>query len=65
MTTAPPQSAFARRGPIARLAFTCFFVMVHTFSSLVRTPWVLGEDGAGLLSTDPSGSTSGLARIES
>ena len=60
MTTAPAQPAYARQGLLARHPLVSFFVMAYAFSWLVWTPWVLGEDGAGLLPIKLSDGTSGL-----
>ena len=49
MTTAPAQPAPARQGLLARRPLVSFFVMAYAFSWLVWSPWVLGQDGAGLL----------------
>jgi len=45
---------------LARHPLVSFFVMAYALSWLVWTPWVLGEDGAGLLPINISGATSGL-----
>lgn len=60
MTTAPVQPASAHQGLLARHPLVSFFVMAYAFSWLVWTPWVLGEDGAGLLPIKLSDATSGL-----
>jgi membrane protease YdiL (CAAX protease family) len=60
MTTAPAQPASAHQGLLARHPLVSFFVMAYAFSWLVWTPWVLGEDGAGLLPIKLSDATSGL-----
>ena len=60
MTTAPAQPASAHQGLLARHPLVSFFVMAYAFSWLVWTPWVLGEDGAGLLPIKLSDGTSGL-----
>ena len=49
MTTAPAQPVSARHGLLARYPLTCFFVMAYAFTWIVWAPWVLGQDGAGLL----------------
>jgi uncharacterized protein len=49
MTTAPTQPVSARQGLLARYPLTSFFVIAYAFSWLVWSPWVLGQDGAGLL----------------
>jgi uncharacterized protein len=60
MTTAPAQPTSARQSLLARHPLVSFFVMAYALSWLVWTPWVLGEDGAGLLPINISGATSGL-----
>jgi uncharacterized protein len=49
MTTGPTQPAPARDGVLARHPLVSFFVMAYAFTWIVWSPWVLGEDGAGLL----------------
>ena len=49
MTTVPAQPAAARQSLLVRFPLTCFFVMAYAFSWIVWSPWVLGQDGAGLL----------------
>jgi uncharacterized protein len=49
MTSAPAQPAPARQSLLARHPLISFFVMAYAFSWLVWSPWVLGQDGAGLL----------------
>jgi uncharacterized protein len=49
MTTAPAQHAPTRQGLLARRPLVSFFVMAYAFSWLVWSPWVLGQDGVGLL----------------
>ena len=52
MTAVPPaQPESARRNLLARYPVTCFFVLAYAFSWIVWSPWVLGQDGAGLLPT--------------
>jgi uncharacterized protein len=52
--TAPTQSSLLARHPLIS-----FFVMAYAFSWIVWSPWVLGEDGAGLLPIDISQTASG------
>ena len=59
MTTAPAQPASARQGLLARHPLVAFFVMAYAFSWIVWSPWVLGEDGAGLLPINISQTASG------
>jgi hypothetical protein len=49
MTTTPARPASARQSVLARHPLVSFFVMAYAFSWIVWAPWVLGEDGAGLL----------------
>jgi membrane protease YdiL (CAAX protease family) len=49
MTTTPAQPVSARQGLLARYPLTSFFVMAYAFTWIVWAPWVLGQDGAGLL----------------
>jgi uncharacterized protein len=49
MTSVPAQPTAARQGLFFRYPLTCFFVMAYAFSWIVWSPWVLGQDGAGLL----------------
>jgi uncharacterized protein len=61
-TAAPVEPAAPRRGIKALLArhpLVSFFVMAYAFTWLVWAPWVLGEDGAGLLSINISQTASG------
>jgi membrane protease YdiL (CAAX protease family) len=60
VTTAPARPVSGRRSVLARHPLVSFFVMAYAFSWLVWAPWVLGEDGAGLLPIKPSDATSGL-----
>ena len=48
-TAAPLQPDAPRQGLLARRPLFSFFVMAYAFSWLVWSPWVLGQDGAGLL----------------
>jgi membrane protease YdiL (CAAX protease family) len=59
VTTAPGQPASARQSVLARHPLVSFFVMAYAFSWLVWTPWVLGEDGAGLVPTKLSRAAGG------
>ena len=61
-TAAPVEPAAPRRGIKALLArhpLVSFFVMSYAFTWLVWAPWVLGEDGAGLLPINISQTASG------
>lgn len=49
MSTVSRQSASSRPGLLARHPLVSFFVMAYAFTWIVWSPWVLGEDGAGLL----------------
>jgi uncharacterized protein len=49
MTTASAQPASASQGLLARHPLVSFFVMAYAFTWIVWSPWVLGQDGAGLL----------------
>jgi CAAX protease family protein len=60
VTTAPARPASTRQGLLVRHPLVSFFVMAYAFSWIVWTPWVLGEDGAGLLPIKLSDATSGL-----
>jgi CAAX protease family protein len=59
MTTAPAQPASARQGLLASHPLVAFFVMAYAFSWVVWSPWVLGEEGAGLLPINISQTASG------
>ena len=48
------------RGLLARHPLISFFVMVYAFSWIAWSPWVLSEEGVGLLPYELSGATSGL-----
>src|SRR5919206_234709 len=52
---ASPQGSLLVRYPL-----TSFFVMAFAFSWIVWSPWVLSEDGVGLLPYQLSGWTTGL-----
>jgi uncharacterized protein len=59
---APVQSAAPQRGIkalLARYRLGSFFVMTYAFTWLVWSPWVLGQDGAGLLPINISQTASG------
>ena len=60
MTTAPADPASARQGMLGRRPLVSFFAMAYAFSWIVWAPWVLGEDGVGLLPIKLSDATSGL-----
>src|ERR687890_1620178 len=54
------QSASPPRGLLARHPLVSFFVMAYAFSWIVWSPWVLSEEGVGLLPFRLSDGTSGL-----
>jgi uncharacterized protein len=54
------QSASPQRGLLARHPLISFFVMAYAFSWIAWSPWVLSEDGAGLLPYELSEATTGL-----
>src|SRR3954447_17066402 len=54
------QSALSQGGLLARHPLISFFVMAFAFSWLAWSPWVLSEDGAGLLSYKLGDAASGL-----
>src|SRR5215216_1800260 len=54
------QPASPQRNVLARHPLISFFVMAFTFSWIVWSPWVLSEEGVGLLPFELSGATSGL-----
>jgi membrane protease YdiL (CAAX protease family) len=61
-TATPAQPAAPRRGlkaVLARHPLGSFFVMAYAFTWLVWSPWVLGQDGAGLLPINISQTASG------
>jgi membrane protease YdiL (CAAX protease family) len=60
VTTAPAEPTSARQGLLASHPLVSFFAMAYAFSWIVWAPWVLGEDGAGLLPIEISDSASGL-----
>jgi CAAX protease family protein len=53
--TAPTQRSLLARHPLIS-----FFVMAYAFTWIVWSPWVLSEDGVGLLPFELSGATSGV-----
>ena len=53
--TAPPQRSLLARHPLIS-----FFVMAFAFSWIVWSPWVLSEEGVGLLPFELGGAASGL-----
>src|SRR5215210_7321190 len=56
----PPYSLPPQRGLLAQYPLISFFVMAYAFSWIAWSPWVLSEDGAGLLPYKLSGATTGL-----
>jgi membrane protease YdiL (CAAX protease family) len=54
------QPASPQRGLLARHPLISFFIMAYAFSWIAWSPWVLSEDGAGLLPYELSGATTGL-----
>ena len=52
---APPQRSLLARHPLIS-----FFVMAYAFSWIVWSPWVLSEEGVGLLPFELSGAAAGL-----
>jgi uncharacterized protein len=56
-------SVSLQSGLLARHPLVFFFLMAYAFSWLAWMPWVLSEDGAGLLPYDPSPRTKGLLNI--
>jgi membrane protease YdiL (CAAX protease family) len=65
MTTTPARPASARKSVLARHPLVSFFVMAYAFSWIVWAPWVLGEDGAGLLPINISQTASGYLNATS
>ena len=57
---APIQSAPTRTGLLARHPLVSFFIMAYAFTWIAWSPWVLSEDGVGLLPFRLSGAASGL-----
>jgi membrane protease YdiL (CAAX protease family) len=57
---ASARPASAQRGLLARHPLISFFVMAYAFSWITWSPWVLSEEGVGLLPFELSGATSGL-----
>src|SRR3712207_5037536 len=57
---APIQSAPTQTGLLARHPLVSFFVMAYAFTWIAWSPWVLSEDGAGLLPFGLSEAASGL-----
>src|SRR5919199_990316 len=57
-TSARPASP--HRGLLARHPLISFFVMAFAFSWIVWSPWVLSEEGVGLLPFELGGAASGL-----
>ena len=54
------QSASPPQGLLARHSLISFFVMAYAFSWIVWSPWVLSEEGVGLLPFRLGDGTSGL-----
>ena len=57
---ASARPASAQRGLLARHPLISFFVMAYAFSWIAWSPWVLSEEGVGLLPFELSGATAGL-----
>ena len=57
---ASARSASPRTSLLARHPLISFFVMAYVFTWIVWSPWVLSEEGVGLLSYELSGATAGL-----
>jgi membrane protease YdiL (CAAX protease family) len=57
---ASAQLASSEKNLLARYPLTSFFLMAFAFSWIVWSPWVLSEDGVGLLPYQLSGLTKGL-----
>jgi uncharacterized protein len=49
MAISPTRQRSDRPGVLARHPLPAFFVMAYAFSWIVWSPWVLGQDGAGVL----------------
>jgi CAAX protease family protein len=58
-TATPVQPAAPHQGVLARYPLVSFFVMAYAFSWILWSPWVLGQDGAGLLPIKISQAASG------
>src|ERR687891_645099 len=54
------QSASPQQGLVAQHPLISFFVMAYAFSWIVWSPWVLSEEGVGLLPFRLSDAASGL-----
>src|SRR5919107_5822113 len=52
--------ASVQRGLLARHPLISFCVMAYAFSWIAWSPWVLSEEGVGLLPFELSGATAGL-----
>ena len=57
---APVQPASPQAGLFARHPLISFFIMAYAFSWIVWSPWVLSEEGVGLLPFELGGAASGL-----
>ena len=57
---ASARPASAQRGLLARHPLISFFVMAYAFSWIAWSPWVLSEEGVGLLPYELSGAIAGL-----
>jgi membrane protease YdiL (CAAX protease family) len=57
---APVQAAPTRTGLLARHPLVSFFVMAYAFTWIAWSPWVLSEEGVGLLPFRLSDAASGL-----
>jgi membrane protease YdiL (CAAX protease family) len=58
------QPASTQEGDLlARHPLISFFVMAYVFSWIAWSPWVLSEEGVGLLPFELSGATSGLLNV--
>jgi uncharacterized protein len=58
-TDATEQPFTAHRSLLARHPLVSFFVMAYAFTWIVWSPWVLGQDGAGLLPIEISQAATG------